>query len=406
MIHSMPARRALGRASDRSGLRRAVIVDVLRSPIGRARKGSLVGVRPDDLAAVVLRALLERVPEVDPKTIDDFVCGCAFPFGEQGYNVGRNIALLAGLPQTVPAQTITRLCASSMQALRSAAHAIAVGEGTTFVVVGVESFSRVGRGAELAPPNPRLDPSTEGETIASVHIPMGVTAENVADRYGVTREEMDQFAQRSQERAVASQRSGFADREIVPIPVDGRLFDTEEGPRPESSLEGLAKLEPVFREGGRVTAGNSCQLNDGAVAALVVEEEHAYALGLLPRARILGSAVSAVDPAYMGIGPVAAIRTVLARAGLTMNEIAVLELNEAFAAQVIPVCREVGVDPFSDVLNPHGGAIALGHPFGMTGLRLVCALLNGLDEIDAELGLAALCVGGGQGQAMLLQRFS
>ncbi|MFN2467065.1 MAG: acetyl-CoA C-acyltransferase [Gaiellaceae bacterium] len=393
--------------SGRSNLRRAVIVDALRSPIGRAHKGALTEIRPDDLAAGVVRSLLDRHPQVDPASIDDVICGCAYPWGEQGYNVGRAVALLAGLPHHVPGQTISRLCASSLQAIRAAGHAIAVGEGSAFVAAGVESVSRVGRGAELSEPNPRLDPSSPGETVSSLHTPMGVTAENVADRYGVGREEMDRYAQRSQERAVHAQLSGFFARETVPVPLpDGGAATLDDGPRPDSSLEKLASLAPAFREDGRVTAGNSCPLNDGAAAALVLEEGHARELGLEPRARIVASAVSAVDPAYMGVGPIGAIEAALQRAGMTIGDVDVLELNEAFAAQVIPVCREVGIDPFDDRVNPHGGAIALGHPFGMTGARMMATLLNGLRARGGTIGVEAMCVGGGQGQAMVVERLS
>jgi acetyl-CoA C-acetyltransferase len=385
----------------------AVIVDIVRSPVGRAAKGSLAGVRPDDLAAGVVRALLARNPRLDPADVDDVVCGCAFPWGEQGYNVARCIAVLAGLPHHVPAQTITRLCASSLQALRSAAHAVALGEGDAFVVVGVESVSRVGRGIELSDTNPLLDPRAPGDTLGGVFMPMGMTAELVADDHGVTREEMDRFAQRSQERATAARTSGFSAREIVPVALpDGRSFEQDESPRAHSTLEGLAALEPVFRAGGRVTAGNSCPLNDGAAAALVMSEERAAALGLAPRARIVSSAVSAVDPTRMGVGPIKAIQDALWHASLTIDDVGVFELNEAFAAQVIPVCREVGIDPFDDRVNPHGGGIAIGHPFGMTGLRIMSTLLNGLDDTGARYGIESMCVGGGQGQAMVVERLS
>jgi acetyl-CoA C-acetyltransferase len=307
----------------------------------------------------------------------------------------------------VPAQTLTRLCASSLQALRAAHHAIAVGEADTVVAVGVESISRVGRGLELAEPNPRLDPNAPGETVGAVFMPMGLTAEVVADDHGVTREEMDRFAQRSQERAVAAQASGFSAREIVPVTLpDGGVFTVDESPRATSSLDKLATLEPMFRENGRVTAGNSCPLNDGAAAALVMEAGRARALGLTPRARILTSAVSAVDPARMGVGPIEAIRTALGAAGLTIGDVDSFELNEAFAAQVIPVCREVGIDPFDDRVNPYGGGIAIGHPFGMTGLRIMSTLLNGLDDLDGTIGIESMCVGGGQGQAMVVERLS
>jgi acetyl-CoA C-acetyltransferase len=385
----------------------AVIVDIVRSPVGRAAKGSLAGVRPDDLAAGVVRALLHRNPQLRPADVDDVVCGCAFPWGEQGYNVGRCIAVLAGLPHHVPAQTITRLCASSLQALRCAAHAVALGEGDAFVVVGVESVSRVGRGIELSDTNPLLDPQAPGDTLGGVFMPMGMTAELVADDHGVTREEMDRFAQRSQERATRARESGFSAREIVPITLrDGSRFAQDESPRANSTLEGLAALQPVFRADGRVTAGNSCPLNDGAAAALVMSEERAAALGLAPRARIVSSAVSAVDPTRMGVGPIKAIGDALRRASLTIDDVGVFELNEAFAAQVIPVCREVGIDPFDDRVNPHGGGIAIGHPFGMTGLRIMSTLLNGLDDTGARYGIESMCVGGGQGQAMVVERLS
>jgi acetyl-CoA C-acetyltransferase len=385
--------------------REAVIVDIARSPVGRAHKGSLAGVRPDDLAADVLSSLLALYPEVDPARIDDLVCGCAFPWGEQGYNVGREIGLLAGLPQTVPAMTVTRLCASSLQALRTAAHAIELGEAETIAVVGVESISRVGRGLELSATNPLLDPEAEGETVAAVFMPMGLTAELVADDHDVSRERMDQFAQRSQERAVAAGESGFSAREIVSVGLpDGTIFSVDEGPRPTSTQAKLAALEPVFRVGGRVTPGNSCALNDGAAAALVMSAERCAELGLTPRARIISSAVSAVDPSRMGVGPIEAIRRALERAGLGIGDLDVFECNEAFAAQVIPVCEEVGLDPFDERVNPHGGAIAVGHPFGMTGLRIMSTLLNGLDEGDGEVGLETMCVGGGQGQAMIVRR--
>jgi acetyl-CoA C-acetyltransferase len=384
-----------------------VIVDIVRTPVGRAVKGSLAEVRPDDLAAGVVRALLDRVPQLDPAELDDVVCGCAFPWGEQGYNVGRCVAVLAGVPHHVPAQTITRLCASSLQALRAAAHAVALGEGDTFVVVGVESVSRVGRGIELSQTNPLLDPAAPGETLGGVFMPMGQTAELVADDFGVTREEMDRFAQRSQERACQARDGGFSAREIAPVQLaGGGRLEQDESPRAGSTLDGLAQLEPAFRDGGRVTAGNSCPLNDGAAAALVMSEHRASQLGLAPRARVVSSAVSAVDPTRMGIGPIKAIGDALARASVTIDDVDIFELNEAFAAQVIPVCREVGIDPFDDRVNPHGGGIALGHPFGMTGLRIMSTLLNGLDAGGGRYGIESMCVGGGQGQAMVVERLA
>ncbi|MBS1886068.1 MAG: acetyl-CoA C-acyltransferase [Actinobacteria bacterium] len=387
--------------------RRAVIVDIARSAVGRAHKGSLVDVRPDDLAGSVLRSLLDLYPEIEPGAIDDLVCGCAFPWGEQGYNVGRLVGLLAGLPDRVPAMTVTRLCASSLQALRTAAHAVELGEAETVAVVGVESISRVGRGIELAEPNPLLDPEAPGETLAAVFMPMGMTAELVADDYGVSRARMDAFAQRSQERAVRAGESGFSAREILSFELpDGTVFATDEGPRPTSTAEKLAALEPAFRKGGKVTPGNSCALNDGAAAALVMSAERCAELGLEPRAEIVSSAVSAVDPSRMGIGPIEAIDRALERAGAGIDDLDVFELNEAFAAQVLPVCDEVGIDPFDDRVNPHGGAIAVGHPFGMTGVRIMATLLNGLDQRDGELGLETMCVGGGQGQAMVVRRLA
>jgi acetyl-CoA C-acetyltransferase len=389
------------------GGREAVIVGIRRTPVGRAHKGSLVDVRPDDLGAHAVRSLLDAYPQVEPAQIDDVICGCAFPWGEQGYNLGRNVAMLAGLPHGVPAQTLTRLCASSLQALRSAAHAILVGEADIMLAVGVESVSRVGRGLELAEPNPLLDPEAPGETIGAVFMPMGLTAEHVADDHGITREEMDRFAQRSQERAVAASASGFSAREIAPVELaSGEVIERDDCPRPTSTLEKLAMLPPMFREDGRVTAGNSCPLNDGAAAALVMEAGRARELGLTPRARIVTSAVSAVDPSRMGVGPIEAIDTALVAAGLTIDDIDVFELNEAFAAQVIPVCREVGIDPFDDRVNPFGGGIAIGHPFGMTGLRIMSTLLNGLDERDGTIGIESMCVGGGQGQVMVVERLS
>jgi acetyl-CoA C-acetyltransferase len=397
----------LAQDEPRNNGRTAVIVDILRTPVGRAHKGSLVDVRPDDLAAFVTRSVLEAHPEVDPASIDDVACGCAFPWGEQGYNVGRNISVLAGIPHHVPAFTVTRLCGSSLQALRVGAHAIMLGEADVILAVGVESVTRVGRGHELAQPNPLLDPAQEGPTLGEVFLPMGLTAENVADRYGVSRDEMDRYAQRSQERAVAAQQSGFSDREIIPVPLpSGATMVKDESPRASSTLEKLSQLEPVFRKAGRVTAGNSCPLNDGAAAALVMEERRAQELGLTPRARILSSAVSAVDPALMGIGPIDAIKIATRRAGVTIDDIDVFELNEAFAAQVIPVCNEAGIDPFDDRVNPHGGAIAIGHPFGMTGLRIMSSLLNGLETLQGTIGIESMCVGGGQGQAMVVERLS
>ncbi len=382
----------------------ALIVAAARTPIGRARKGSLVDVRPDDLVAFAIRSALQQVPELDPGEIVDVMVGCGFPQGKQGMNLGRRAALLAGLPKRIPGTTVNRFCASSLQTIRMAFHAIRAGEGDVFVAAGVESISQVdGYPRDADELHPRLT-GQEG-SIANVYIPMGVTAENVAERFDVSREEMDLYAQRSQERAVAAQASGFFEREVTPYPKEnGEVVARDDGPRPESTVERLAELEPAFVPGGKVTAGNSCPLNDGAAAVVVVSEERARALGLGPRARILASAVSGLEPEIMGLGPIEAVRTVLPRAGMTLDDVDVVELNEAFAAQVLPVCRELGIDPFGEQLNPHGGAIALGHPYGMTGARIMCTLLNGLEAVDGTIGLETMCVGGGQGMAMLVER--
>ncbi|MDP9223317.1 MAG: acetyl-CoA C-acyltransferase, partial [Actinomycetota bacterium] len=314
------------------------------------------------------------------------------------------VALLAGLPVHVPGTTVSRFCASSLQTIRMAFHAIKAGEGDAFVAAGVESISQVNGYPKDAE---ELHPKLFGEhaEIANVYIPMGITAENVAERYDVGRREMDEFAQRSQERAVEAQRSGFFAREISPYRrEDGQVIEHDDGPRPGSTLEKLAALAPAFRPGGKVTAGNSCPLNDGAAAVLVMSEERARQLGVAPLARIIASSVSGVAPEIMGIGPIEAVRKVLKQAEMSIDDIDVMELNEAFAAQVIPVCRELGVDPFGEKLNPHGGAIALGHPYGMTGARILNTLLNELSEGDQTIGLETMCVGGGQGMAMIIER--
>jgi acetyl-CoA C-acetyltransferase len=377
----------------------AVIVAAARTPIGRARKGSLVDARPDDLVAFAIDAALKQVPELDPGEVIDVMVGCGFPEQKQGMNLGRRAALLAGLPEHVPGTTVNRFCASSLQTIRMALHAIRAGEGDVFVAAGVESITQVdGYPKEADELHPKL--AGDDAPIANVYIPMGVTAENVAERWDVSREDMDRYAQRSQERAVAAQDSGFFAREITPW--DG--VSADDGPRRGSTLEALAALEPVFREGGKVTAGNSCPLNDGAAAVVVMSGERTRELGIAPRARIVASAVSGVEPEIMGVGPIGAVRHVLERAGMTIDDIDVVELNEAFAAQVLPVCRELGIDPFGEKLNPHGGAIALGHPYGMTGARIMCTLLNDLDTLDGTIGLETMCVGGGQGMAMVVER--
>ncbi|HEX7083069.1 MAG TPA: acetyl-CoA C-acyltransferase [Gaiellaceae bacterium] len=377
----------------------AVIVSTARTPIGRAAKGSLVDARPDDLCAFAIRTALDAVPELPREEIVDVIVGCGFPQERQGMNLGRRAALLAGLPASVPGTTVNRFCASSLQAIRMAFHAIRAGEGDAFVAAGVESISQV---SGYPRSEEELHPALFGDDapIANVYVPMGITAENVAERWDVSREDMDRFAQRSQERAVAAQRSGFFDRELTPY--DGVAAD--DGPRPTSTYEKLAALEPAFKPGGRVTAGNACPLNDGAAAAVVLSETRARELGIKPRARIVASSVSGVAPEIMGVGPIEAVRKVLARARMTIDDVDVVELNEAFAAQVLPVCRELGIDPFGEKLNPHGGAIALGHPYGMTGARIMCTLLNDLETLDASIGLETMCVGGGQGMAMVVER--
>jgi acetyl-CoA C-acetyltransferase len=380
-------------------LSEAVIVSAARTPIGRARKGSLVDARPDDLAAFAVDAALKQVPELDRGEIVDVMIGCGFPQDRQGMNLARRVALLADLPESVPGTTVNRFCASSLQTIRMAFHAVKAGEGDAFVAGGVESITQVdGYPKDTEELHPKL--FGDDAPIANVYIPMGLTAENVAERWDVSRDDMDRFAQRSQERAVAAQDSGFFERELTAW--DG--VSADDGPRRGSTLEALASLDPVFRPDGKVTAGNSCPLNDGAAAVVVTSEERARELGIQPRARIIASSVSGVEPEIMGVGPIEAVRKVLDRAGMTIDDVDVMELNEAFAAQVLPVCRELGVDPFGEKLNPHGGAIALGHPYGMTGARIMCTLLNDLETLDGTIGLETMCVGGGQGMAMLVER--
>jgi acetyl-CoA C-acetyltransferase len=382
----------------------AVIVATARTPIGRAKKGSLVDVRPDDLLAFAIQRVMEKAPAVDPGEVVDVMAGCGFPEQRQGMNVARRASLLAGLPEHVPGTTVNRFCASSLQTIRMAFHAIKAGEGDVFVAAGVESISQVnGYPKDAAELHPKL--FGDNAEIANIYIPMGMTAENVAERYDIGREEMDRFAQQSQERAVTAQRSGFFAREISPyVKADGTVVEQDDGPRPSSTLGALSTLVPVFKPDGKVTAGNSCPLNDGAAAVLVMSNERAEQLGITPRARIIASSVSGVAPEIMGIGPIEAVRSVLKRAEMSIEDVDVIELNEAFAAQVIPVCRELGIDPFGDKLNPHGGAIALGHPYGMTGARIMNTLLNDLNDSDQTIGLETMCVGGGQGMAMIVER--
>ncbi len=379
----------------------AVIVATARTPIGRARKGSLVDARPDDLAAFAIDAALAKVPELPRDEIVDVMLGCGFPEQRQGMNLGRRAALLAGLPASVPGTTVNRFCASSLQTIRMAFHAIRAGEGDAFVAAGVESISQVnGYPKEADEVHPKL--FGDDAPIANVYIPMGMTAENVAERWDVSRDDMDRYAQRSQERAVAAQDSGFFAREITPW--DGVAVD--DGPRRDSTLERLASLEPAFKPDGKVTAGNACPLNDGGAAVVVMSEERARELGIKPLARIVASSVSGVEPEIMGVGPIEAVRRALRQAGMTIEDVDVVELNEAFAAQVLPVARELGIDPFGEKLNPHGGAIALGHPYGMTGARIMGTLLNDLQTRDETIGVETMCVGGGQGMAMVVERLT
>ncbi|HLB18374.1 MAG TPA: acetyl-CoA C-acyltransferase [Gaiellaceae bacterium] len=379
----------------------AVIVAATRTPIGRARKGSLVDARPDDLVAFAIDSALKQVPELDREEIVDVMVGCGFPQEKQGMNLGRRAALLADLPETVPGTTVNRFCASSLQTIRMAFHAIRAGEGDAYVAAGVESITQVdGYPKDAEELHPKL--FGDDAPIANVYIPMGLTAENVAEQWDVSREDMDRFAQQSQERAVAAQKSGFFDREITPW--DGVAKD--DGPRPDSTLEKLSQLEPAFKPGGKVTAGNSCPLNDGAAAVVVMSDARARELGITPLTRIVASSVAGVAPEIMGVGPIEAVRKALRQAGMTIDEVEVVELNEAFAAQVLPVCRELGIDPFSDKLNPHGGAIALGHPYGMTGARIMNTLLNDLRTLDGTIGVETMCVGGGQGVAMVVERLN
>ncbi len=384
----------------------AVIVATARSPIGRAYKGSLIDVRADDLAGHAIGALMDKVPEVDRGSVEDVMVGCGLTHHEQGFNMARPASLLGGMPETVPATTVNRFCASSLQTIRMAFHAIQRGEGHSYVAAGSESVSRTyGKAFDSEDLNPRFTDDSRDDFINSVYIPMGNTAENVAARYGVTRERMDEFAKRSQDRAVEAQKNGFFDWEISPIDVpDGRVIRDDDGPRPNTTLEKLAELPPAFKPDGAVTAGNSCPLNDGSAAVLVMSDERASELGLQPLARIVASSVAGLEPEYMGMGPVYAVRRVMDESGMTLDDIDVIELNEAFAAQVLACVDELGID--MEKLNPHGGAIALGHPFGMTGARIMGTLLNDLRTLDGTYGLETMCVGGGQGMAMIVERLT
>ncbi len=390
----------------------AVIVDAIRTPIGRAVKGTLRDVRADDLAAIPLRALVERNPGVDFGQTDDIMMGCGFPDHEQGYNVARNAQLLAGIDHHVPAVTVSRFCASSLQTIRMAFHAIRAGEGDQYIAAGVECVSR-GAAMTLPATNPRIDGSNGA--VYNVYIPMGLTAENVAERCQVTRESQDEWAALSQQRACAARERGHFDREIVGVEIPevhdaggdvvaAHTVTQDDGPREGTTVATLGKLKPAFKPGGTVTAGNACPLNDGAAAVLVMSEERARELGLTPRARIVASAVAGLRPEIMGLGPIPAIRAALKTAGLTIEDIDVVEMNEAFAAQVVPCRDELGIDP--EKLNINGGAIALGHPFGMTGARIMSTLLNNLDSVDGRFGIESMCVAGGMGQAMIVERLN
>ncbi|MCW3015190.1 MAG: acetyl-CoA acetyltransferase [Solirubrobacterales bacterium] len=383
----------------------AVIVDAIRTPIGRAFKGSMVSLRPDETLAFVVDQLLERNPGVDPTTIEELIAGCGAQQGLQANNVARLAVLLSDkLTQSTNGSTISRYCASGLDAIRIAANNITAGQGDVYLAGGVEFVSRYNETAEAAHPeyqNEALQGKHPGQPDA--YIAMGMTAENVADKYGVSREQQDAFAVRSQERAVAAQESGFFDREIVPVTLaDGTVVSKDDGPRPGTTLEKLATLKPAFREDGTVTAGNACPLNDGAAASLIMSADKAKELGLTPRARIITAATWGNEPELMGVAPIGAIKKALERAGMTIADIDIYELNEAFAAQVIPIADEVGFD--YDKLNPHGGAIALGHPFGMTGVRIMTTLLNDLETLDGTIGLETMCVAQGQGEAMIIER--
>jgi acetyl-CoA C-acetyltransferase len=381
----------------------AVIVDTIRTPIGRAFKGSLAQLRPEEMGAFVVDQLLERNPELDPALIEDVFCGVGMPQGLQAFNMGRIISLLSEkLPETVNGVTVSRYCSSSLDAIRHAGNAIKAGEGDAYLAVGVEWVSRFNEASEPVRVDDR-DPNLIGENgQPNAYIDMGITAVNVANRYGVKREDMDKFAQRSQELAVKSQGDGYFEREIVPVTLpDGTVVAKDDGPRASSTLEKLAELPEAFGGGG-VTAGNSCPLNDGAAAVLLMSDTKAKELGLTPRARIVTAATFGNAPEYMGVAPIGAVKKVLDRAGMTIDDVDVVELNEAFAAQVIPIMDECKIA--EEKLNTHGGAIALGHPFGMTGARIMGTLLNAMETDDHQVGLETMCVAGGQGKAMIVER--
>ena len=383
----------------------AVIVDAVRTPIGRAFKGSLAPLRPDEMGAFIVDQLLERNPGVDPTSVEEVVAGVGLPQGKQAFNMGRIISLLSEkLPLETNGVTVSRYCASGLDAIRIASNAVKAGQGDVYIAAGVEAVSQYNERQEaagVADQNEKLQGKEEGQP--DVYIQMGETAVNVAKRYEVSRADMDKYAQRSQELAVESQENGFFDREIVPITLpDGTVVEKDDGPRASSTLEKLSELPEAFPGGGGVTAGNSCPLNDGAAAAIIMSDTKAKELGLTPRARIVTAATAANEPEYMGVAPIWAIGKVLERAGMTIADVDTVELNEAFAAQVIPIMAECDIP--LEKMNPHGGAIALGHPFGQTGVRIMTTLLNGLETDDKQIGIETMCVAGGQGEAMIVER--
>src|SRR5262245_35377192 len=396
----------------------AVIVATARSPIGRAVKGSLVDLRPDDMATQIVKALMAKVPQVPPGAVEDLIMGNGQPAGEAGFNIGRVVSILAGLD--APGVTVNRYCSSSLQTIRMAAHAIKSGEGDCFIAAGVEAVSRYGSGAADTARNPvfaeageRTQQRAQGgasvwappEGLPDIYIAMGQTAENVVQSEGVTRQEMDEFATLSQQRAVANVENGFWEHEISPLTrPDGTVVTKDDGPRAGTTVEGLGQLKPVFRPDGQVTAGNACPLNDGPAAVLVMSDTKANELGVTPLARVVSTGLSALNPEIMGLGPIEASRQALKRAGMTIDDIDLVEINEAFAAQVIPSAKHLGIS--WDKLNVNGGSIALGHPFGMTGARIMTTLIHGLQEGDKQYGLETMCVGGGQGMAMVIERLS
>jgi acetyl-CoA C-acetyltransferase len=398
----------------------AVIVATARSPIGRANKGSLTTMRPDDMSAQILKALIDKAPQVQAADVDDVMWGIGQPAGEGGFNIARVISVLAGFDD-IPGVTVNRYCSSSLQTIRMAFHAIKAGEGDCFIAGGVETVSRYMAGAsDMAPnaifaePGERTKLRSQGgqgtwtapEGLPDIYIAMGQTAENVVEVEGISREEMDRFGVRSQNLACEFIDKGFFEREITPLTLaDGTVVSTDDGPRAGTTYEGVSQLKPVFRPDGTITAGNACPLNDGAAAVLVMSDTKAAALGLTPLARIVSSGVSGLNPEIMGLGPIEACRKALALAGMTIDQIDLVEINEAFACQVIGSAKHLGID-IDKQLNVHGGAIALGHPFGMTGARIMTTLINGLQFEDKQYGLESMCVGGGQGMAMVIERLS